>query len=99
MKEQKINVELVKDTADRLRSFNLRIDEDFLSMMQTLSRLCRDWNSPAGDKAQEVISELGRNNEVRSGVLQNYANVLDKYVAVNYINTEDANISMADQFE
>jgi hypothetical protein len=48
---------------------------------------------------QKITSELGRNNEVRSEFLQNYANVLDKYVAVNYINTENANISMADQFE
>lgn len=98
MGRQSIDTNRVMATAQKLRTVNRNIGDAFSTMQRTAKGVERDWNSRAGALAQTALYSLFQNNASRAAVLQNYINFLEQSVAHGYVNAEDVNKKLADQF-
>lgn len=95
---QKVNTDGITAAANRVRIANRNINTNF----QTMERSCREldcWKGQAGSKALTLMYQIFKNNDARSTVLENYANVLEQMVKQGYINAETTNKKLADQFK
>ena len=99
MAKQSIDTDRVASAANRLRSTNTAINNEFRTMQNAAKRLESDWNSRAGSAAHSTLYQLCGNNEVRSAVLENYINMLEQQVNPGYVNAENVNTRLADQFK
>ena len=99
MAKQAINTDSVTSAANRLRAANTTINGEFRTMQNAAKRLESDWKSAAASVAHTTMYQIFGNNEARSTVLQNYINMLEQQINPSYINTENTNTSLADQFK
>ena len=99
MAKQKIDTEKVASAANKLRSANSNINSEFRTLQGKSRQLDSDWKSKAGETARTTMYEIFKSNEERSTVLQNYINMLEQQINPGYIETEDANTTLADQFK
>lgn len=99
MAKQSINTNKVSSSANKLRTVNNNINNEFKILEKKAKQLDNKWKSAAGDAARTKMYKLFKNNEVRSTVLQNYINMLEQQVNPNYTSTETVNAKLADKFK
>ena len=99
MAKQSINTERVMSAANKLRTANTTVNNEFRTLQNNAKRLEQDWKSAAGSLAHTTMYQLFDNSKARNDVIQNYINMLEQQVSTGYINTEDANTKLADKFK
>jgi|GEM_PF-1716024 len=99
MTKQVVNTERIALSVNRLRTVNSNIDGEFSILQRKAKQLDTCWNSPAGETARTTMYQLFANSEIRSAVLQNYVNILEKQINPAYIYAETTNTSLADKFK
>ena len=99
MEKQSINTDRVMSAANKLRTTNTAINNQFRTLQNTAKLLEYDWKSAAGSMAHTTMYQLFGNNQIRSTVIQNYINLLEQQVNPGYINAENTNTKLADKFK
>ena len=99
MAKQTINTDRVMSAANKLRTANTNINNEFRTLQNNAKRLENDWKSSAGSAAHTTLYQLFSNSSVRSTVVQNYINMLEQQVNPGYVNSENANTKLADKFK
>ena len=100
MANLKINVEATVATAGRIKSYNQQMRDGFPNVQSAITRLNNSWDGSASEKAMNKFNEIRSNYcEARYNVLDNYVNFLYQQVGEGYTQTEDTNVSLADQFK
>lgn len=98
MAKQAIDTDRVTSAANKLRTINTAINNEFRTLQNTAKRLESDWKSAAGSVAHTTIYQLFNNNKARSTVIQNYINTLEQQVNPGYIDAENTNNKLAEKF-
>lgn len=98
MTNQVVNTEEILAVAQTLTTINSNIQSHFDTVEKKANTVATSWNSTAASKAETLQYQMKKSNEARSTVLENYINVFTQTISPNYIATEDANISLAEQF-
>lgn len=99
MAKQVVNTDRISSSANKLRTVNNNINNEFKTLEKKAKQLDNNWKSAAGDAARTKMYQLFKNNEARSSVLQNYINMLEQQVNPGYTNSETANTKLADKFK
>ena len=99
MPKQEINSERISSAANKLRTVNNNINNEFRTLQSKMRQLEANWRGAAGTAAQTTMHQLLNYNEARSTVLQNYLNMLERQVNPGYQETETTNSSLADKFK
>jgi len=99
MSKQVINTDDVDYAKNRLRTVNDNIDRALGELANKSKQLESNWKSSSGDAAQIAMRELLKGNEVRSLVICNYVNILEKQINPGYIEAETVNAKLSDQFK
>ena len=100
MKDLKINVEAVVDTADKLKLFNNQMRDGFPSLQNAVTRLDGKWDGAAAVAAISKFNEMkSKFLDERYDVLNNYVNFLLQQVGQGYSQTEETNKSLAERFK
>jgi uncharacterized protein YukE len=98
MARQEVNAERISSAANRLRTGNNNINNEFSTLRNRMRQL-ESWRGAAGTAAQTTMHQLFNHNEARSTVMQNYLNMLERQINPGYQNTESTNRSLADKFK
>lgn len=100
MSELSVNTDAVVAAADSIKLFNAQIRDGLPSLQKAIAQLDNSWEGSASSvaisKFNEIISEF---SDTRYNVLDNYANYLLQQVGEGYLQTEEENISLAEQFK
>ena len=100
MADLKINTEAVVTAANRIKNCNDRMRDGFPTVQAAINNLNNSWNGAAASHAIGKFNELkSRYPDARYTVLDNYVNFLFQQVGEGYTQSEDANVSLADQFK
>ena len=99
MTKQVVNPDGIAAAANNLRTVNNNINNAFETLESAGNKLESNWTGSAGTAAQTTKLQIFQNNTVRSAVLQNYVNLLEQQVSPGYVDTENTNTSLADQFK
>lgn len=99
MGKQSIITEKVAAVASQLNSANNNINQAFERMRNSANVLGSAWKSPAGSRAQTKMYEIFKGNTPRSNVLINYVRQLTEVTNPSYVETENANLKLSDQFK
>lgn len=99
MANQSIKTERVTAAANQINTVNNNINRAFDNMQNTAKSLGTAWKSPAGSSAQTKMYEIFKVNASRSNVLLSYIRTLNEVINPNYMNTEDVNAKLSDQFK
>lgn len=96
----KVNTDQVAQIAANIENLNKRLSEELQAGKTVIDNLAGSWE---GDAAKETISSF---DEFASKYFQNFEDIIAQYVKflrVNveqaYVETETANISLADVFK
>lgn len=95
---EKVNSERIVSAANRIRSTNRTLNNEFSSVKRAGVSMSRNWNSPAQRYAESKLRSIASINEARSSVFSDYANVLSNVVAVNHDSSERENKKLASMF-
>lgn len=100
MADLRINTEAVVTAAGKIKDYNSQLRDEFSDVQNAINRLNNNWDGPASSNAIGKFNEL-RNDffEARYNVMDNYVNYLLQQVGEGYVQTEDVNKSLADQFK
>ncbi|MCL1794237.1 MAG: hypothetical protein FWG34_10230 [Oscillospiraceae bacterium] len=98
MATQAVNTEGITFAADKLHDANSYINFIFGSLQTTVKSL-GDWRGVAGESARDAICQIFKGNDARDEVMKNYIEVLNQVVNPGYIETENKNRTLADQFK
>ncbi len=101
-----INTDKVRECGAHIKMLNAQIDAAAVSMNQKVRRIDASWDGDAFYKAINKYNELyqtfctieGKNGVSRYKVIDVYVRFLDEIVGINYEETENANISLAESF-
>lgn len=99
MAKQVVNTDRIASSANRLRTVNNTINNEFRTLQSKAQQLDSNWRSAAGETAKTTMYQLFRNNDVRSSVIQNYINMLEQQVNPGYESAETTNSKLADKFK
>ena len=100
MANLKINTDTVVTAANNIKLYNMQIRDDFPDVQKAIAQLDNCWDGPAATAAISKFNELKSEYcDARYNVLDNYVNFLLQQVGEGYTQTEDANVSLADQFK
>lgn len=96
----KINTEAAVTAATNIKNYNNQIRDGLTEVQTAITRLDNAWDGSAATAAiakfNEIKSKFATN---RYNVLDNYANFLLQQVGEGYTQTENVNVSLADQFK
>ena len=96
----KINTDAVIATAEEVKQLNAEMRDGFTEVQQAITRLNNSWDGSASEAAISKFNEMKEKFcDARYNVLDNYANFLLNQVGEGYNQTENVNISLADQFK
>ena len=99
MGRQTIDTNGVRNTIEKVHMANETINHAFETMTTTARNLERVWISAAGTAAQTTMCQIFKGGADRSNVLDNYCNVLNQLVCPGYVDSEEVNRKLADQFK
>jgi len=100
MVELKANAELVIATADRIKNLNVQMRDEFSSVQDAMNKLDISWESPAATNAINKFNSLKNAYcDARYNIVDNFVAFLYQQVGEGYTQTEEVNISLADQFK
>lgn len=100
MGKLKINTDAAVTAAGNIKHYNIQIRDGFPNVQTAITQLDHSWE---GSAATAVISKF---NEIKSkffdaryNTLDNYVNFILQQVGEGYTQTENTNVSLADQFK
>lgn len=100
MAKLEINTDAVVTAAGNIKLYNTQMRDSFPDVQTAITRLDSSWD---GSAATTVISKFNEIKakffDARYNVLDNYVNFLLLQVGEGYTQTEDTNVSLADQFK
>jgi WXG100 family type VII secretion target len=99
MAKQVVNTDRIVSSANRLHVANNNINSAFQTLQNKAKQLDSNWTGAAGEAARTTMYQLFKNSEVRSAVLRNYINLLERQVSPGYTNAETVNTKLADKFK
>ena len=100
MADLKINTALVQSTAQSMQRKNDFMRIRFSDVELAVNRLGNSWDGAASEKAISKMQQLKKQfNGARYDVLDNFVQFMLQQVNLGYENTEQVNVSLADQFK
>lgn len=99
MGRQTIDTNGVRITIEKIRMADENINLAFEKMTTTARNLECVWISEAGTAAQTTMCQIFKGGAERSNVLMNYYNLLNQLVCPGYVDSEEVNRKLADQFK
>lgn len=100
MARLKMDTEAVVTAAGNIKQYNNQMRDGFPAVDTAISRLNASWDGSASNAAIKKFGEIkAQFNDARYTVLDNYVNFLLQQVGEGYTQTENANVSLADQFK
>ncbi len=100
MTKLKINTDAVVAAAGNIKLYNTQMRDRFPSLQTAITRLDNSWDGSAAVAAISKFNEIkSKFCDARFNVLDNYVNFLLQQVGEGYTQTEDINLSLADQFK
>lgn len=100
MANLKINTDAAVTAAGNIKLYNTQIRDGFSNVQTAITQLDNCWEGSAATAAISSFNEVkSKFFDARYNVLDNYVNFLLQQVGEGYSQTEDANISLADQFK
>lgn len=100
MADLKISTDAVVAAAGNIKLYNTQMRDDFPNVQTAITQLDNCWEGPAATVAISKFNEMkSKFLDARYNVLDNYVNFLLQQVGDGYTQTEEANISLADQFK
>ena len=99
MSRQVVNTDRISASANRLRTVNNNINNEFRTLRNKAQQLDNNWRGAAGETARTTMYQLFNHSEVRSTVLQNYVSMLERQIDPGYKNVETTNTKLADKFK
>lgn len=100
MAKLKIDTDAVVTAASNIKLYNTQIQDGFPNVQTAVTRLDNCWDGSAATVAISKFNEIkSKFLNARYNALDNYVNFLLQQVGEGYIQTEDTNVSLADQFK
>lgn len=94
-----VNTDEIKNIALKLQKKNNNINYNYKKIEKKINNMHVYYTSPSSNVLCHKGKELGKLNEERSKVLQNYIEVLNQNVAIGYESTENENQKYAKLFK
>lgn len=100
MANLKMNTDAVITAAENIKLYNTQIRNNFSAVQTAINQLGNYWDGSAATAAISKFSAMkSKYCDARYNVLNNYVNFLLQQVGEGYTQTEEANVSLADQFK
>lgn len=100
MASLKINTEAAVTAAGNIKLYNTQMRDNFPNVQTAITQLDNCWDGSAATVAISKFNEIkSKFFDARYNVLDNYVNFLLQQVGEGYTQTEDTNVSLADQFK
>lgn len=100
MANLKVNTDAVVAAAGNIKLYNSQMRDQFSNVQTAINRLDSSWDGSAAEAAIKKFHELKSNfDDARYNVLDNYVKFMLQQVGEGYVQTENANTSLADQFK
>lgn len=100
MANLKINTDAVVAAANNIKLYNTQMRDGFPNVQTAITRLDNFWDGSAATAAISKFNEIkSQFFEARYDVLDNYVNFLLQQVGEGYTQTENVNVSLAEQFK
>ena len=100
MADLKINTDAVVAAANNIKNCNNQIRDGFPSVQTAITHLDNCWDGSAAAHAIGKFNEMkSKFSDARYSVLDNYVKFLLQQIGEGYTESEDANVSLADQFK
>lgn len=100
MANLKINTDAAVTAAGNIKLYNTQIRDGFPNVQTAINRLDNCWEGSAATATISKFNEIkSKFSDARYNVLDNYVNFLLQQVGEGYTQTENANVSLADQFK
>ena len=100
MADLKVNAEQVIATADRIKNLNMQMRDAFPDVENAMNKLDVTWDSAAATSAFSKFNAIKNAYcDARYSVVDNYVAFLYQQVGEGYIQTEDVNKTLAEQFK
>ena len=100
MSQLKVNIDSAVTAASNIKLYNTQMRDAFPNVQTAVTRLDNCWEGSAATVAIRKFNEIKSNfSDSRYNVLDNYVKFLLQQVGEGYTQTEDTNVSLADQFK
>lgn len=100
MAKLKINTDAAVTAAGNIKHYNSQMRDNFPSVQTAINQLDNCWEGAAATATISKFNEIkSKFFDARYNVLDNYVNFLLQQVGEGYTQTENVNISLADQFK
>ena len=100
MANLKINTDSVVTAATNIKAINGQIRDGFSSVQKAITQLDNSWDGSAATNSIGKFNELkSKFPQARYNVVDNFVNFLLQQVGEGYVQTEEANKSLADAFK
>lgn len=100
MANLKINTDTAVTAAGNIKLYNTQMRDNFPNVQTAITQLDNCWDGSAATVAISKFNEIkSKFFDARYNVLDNYVNFLLQQVGEGYTQTEDTNVSLADQFK
>ena len=96
----KINTDLVSATATKISGLNNEMRAGFNDVQNAIKKLDSAWDGAAATSAMNKFNAIKNAYcDARYNVVNNYVTFLRQQIDAGYVQTEQVNTSLADQFE
>lgn len=100
MADIKVNTQKIHDVASKIDGYNKAVNDAITNLDRAMSTLDYNWNSDAGNQANNRYAALKRNYcQARSTVVANFTSYLRNVAEAGFIEAETENTRLADQFK
>ena len=100
MANLKVNTEAAITAANNIKLCNTQIRDNFPTVQNAINQLNNSWDGSASNAAISKFNEIkSKFSDARYNVLDNYVNFLLQQVGEGYTQTEEVNVSLAEQFK
>lgn len=96
----KVNTDAVISCASKIRGYNNDIRNRFSDLQSKMSALDTCWDGSAATNAMQKFNSIKSSFcDARYAVVDDYVNFLMQQIGEGYVQTEEVNTSLADQFK
>ena len=100
MANLKINTDSAVAAATHIKTINGQIRDGFSSVKNAITQLDNAWDGSAATNSISKFNEIkSKYPDARYNVVDNFVNFLLQQVGEGYVQTEEANKSLADAFK
>lgn len=100
MANLKVNVDAVVSAASNIQTCNAQMRDSFPDVQRAIDQLNNNWDGAASNNAMRKFDDIkSKFSDSRFKALDNYVKFLLQQVGEGYTQTEEVNVSLADQFK